>query len=270
MNAYAGPVSYTDLLNRPSSGEYLRIAYGKDPDQFGELWLPKNVQAPIPVVVLIHGGCWQASLPGLELINPVAEDLSAHGVAVWNIEYKRLGAQGGGYPGTFLDVADGIDALNTIAADYHLDLSKVVVAGHSAGGHLALWAASRKRIAKSSLLHKDQPLPIHSVVTLAGINDLKAYRDRGPGACGEPDTIDDLVNAKGRSGDPYLDTSPAALLPINVRQVIISGSLDTIVPAAFGDTYSHAARQSGDHIKTLTFKDAGHFDLIDRNLKTGL
>ena len=125
MNAYAGPVDYIALLKRPHSGTPQRIVYGSQPDQFGELWLPENVKAPIPVVVLIHGGCWLASLPGLEMMNPMAEDLSTHGVAVWNIEYRRLGMEGGGYPGTFLDVANGIDTLNKIAADHHLDLSKL-------------------------------------------------------------------------------------------------------------------------------------------------
>ena len=92
-------------------------------DQFGELWLPVHARRP-KVVVLIHGGCWRADLPGLELLNPVAADLRGRGFAVWNIEYRRLG-RGGGWPDTFDDVARAVDFLRVIARTEHLDLGHV-------------------------------------------------------------------------------------------------------------------------------------------------
>jgi pimeloyl-ACP methyl ester carboxylesterase len=101
-------------------------------------------------------------------------------------------------------------------------------------------------------------------VTLAGINDLVAYRKDGPAACGGPDTIDSLVGARGRAAEAvFADTSPAALLPLGVRQVIISGALDPIVPPRFGETYAGAAATRGDPVRGITLPGAGHFELID-------
>src|SRR5262245_2297950 len=103
----------------------IRIAYGSGPSQFGELWLPVQAGGSLPVVVLVHGGCWQSSY-GRDLMDPLAKDLSSRGFAVWNIEYRRLGETGGGYPGTFSDVAQAFDALRTVAQRYPLNLAKIV------------------------------------------------------------------------------------------------------------------------------------------------
>src|SRR4051794_8801364 len=151
--------SFTDLLAKPREQADARIAYGSDPNQFGDLWVPAG-KGPFPVVVLIHGGCWQAALPGTILMDYMAADLRAKGVAVWNLEYRRLGQAGGGYPGTFLDVAAGVDKLRNLAKARNLDLSRVVVAGHSAGGHLTAWTAGRGRLPRTSPLHAGKPLPI--------------------------------------------------------------------------------------------------------------
>ena len=222
----------------------------------------------IPTVLMIHGGCWLAQLPGLELMVYAADDLRQHGFAVWNIEYRRLGEPGSGYPGSFRDVADAIDSLRVLAKTYPLDLRRVIVVGHSAGGHFALWAAARAHLPKASPVYRANPLPIAQVVSLAGIGDLKAYRNRGSGACGEPRTIDALVGYAHRNPfDIYTDTSPAALLPLGVPQTIISGARDPIVPAAFGDAYAAKAKAAGDRVKAITIKDAGHFELIDPQSK---
>jgi acetyl esterase/lipase len=261
--ATAGQLNYTDLLARERPVATKRIHYGVATSQFGDLWLPSG-SGPFPVVVLIHGGCWRADLPGLELMAYAAEDLRQHGFAVWNIEHRRLGEPGGGYPGTFEDVAAAIDWLRELAKSYPLDLANVVAAGHSSGGHLALWAAVRPRLPKTSALYRENPLAMKRVVSLAGIADLSSYRVRGPGACGGPRVIDALVGLASRGPwDIFTDTSPAALLPIGVPQTIISGALDPIVPAAFGRAYAAMAASAGDPVQEITITDAGHFELID-------
>jgi acetyl esterase/lipase len=261
--AIAGPISYTDLLARPRPAATERVHYGDASSQFADLWLPSG-SGSHPVVVLMHGGCWRADLPGLELTAYAAEDLRRHGIAVWNVEYRRLGEPGGGYPGTFEDIANAFDALRKLANAKRLYLGNVVAAGHSAGGHLALWAAARPRLPKSSPLYRDNPLPIKAVVSLAGIGDLSVYRAQGPPACGGAGVIDLLDGTASRGPwDVFKDTSPAELLPIGVPQAIISGALDPIVPAAFGRAYAAKAIAAGDPVQEITIDDAGHFELID-------
>src|SRR5205085_12356567 len=115
-----------------------QVSYGPGSDQKGELWVPPG-NGPHPVVILIHGGCWRANYATLSGLSPLAIDLKTFGFAIWNIEYRRLGQTGGGWPGTYLDIATAVDKLRELAPLHQLDLSRVVVMGHSAGGHLAMW-----------------------------------------------------------------------------------------------------------------------------------
>jgi acetyl esterase/lipase len=256
-------ISYSDLLSRPPPRPTLTRAYGSAPHQQAELFLPVG-EGSHRVIVLIHGGCWLASLPGTELMDYLAGDLQKRGYAVWNIDYRRIGDAGAGYPGTFQDVAAAIDSLRALAPTYRLDLKNVVVIGHSAGGQLGLWAAARVHLPKTSILHTADPMPIAAVVSLAGIDDLKSYRERGPDACGGPQTIDALVGtASSTHRDVYADTSPVELLPICARQAIISGKDDPIVPPHFGEAYALAAKAAGDTVIMRTIPGAGHFELID-------
>lgn len=257
------PITFRDLLSRPRAEADHRLTYGADALQFGDLWLPRG-RGPHPVIVLIHGGCWRADLPGLELMAYMASDLRERGYAVWNLEYRRIGHPGGGYPGTFQDVAAGVDHLRALAPRYGLDLDRVVVSGHSAGGHLALWIAGRGRLPADSALRVASPLSVRGVVSLAGIADLKAYREAGPDACGGPSTIDGLVGEPTVSGrDVYADTSPPALAPLGPRQIVISGALDPIVPARFGADYAATAAARGGRAVHVEVQGAGHFELID-------
>jgi acetyl esterase/lipase len=253
--------SFSELLAKPRQKADARIAYGADPNQFGDLWLPAG-KGPFPVVVLIHGGCWQAELPGTILMDYMAADLRAKGVAVWNLEYRRIGHAGGGYPGTFLDVAAGVDKLRDLAKARNLDLSRVVVAGHSAGGHLTAWTAGRGRLPRTSPLYVAKPLSIRAAVSIDGINDLKAYRAEGPGRCGEPGTVNELLKAAPQES-PYANTSPRELLPTSVAQVVVSGELDPIVPVKLARDYATAATRSGTRTELIVYPDAGHFEPID-------
>jgi acetyl esterase/lipase len=168
-----------DLLRLPVT-DATRIAYGTGTLQFGELRVPAG-RGPHPVVIIVHGGCWVAKLGklddravALDLLRPIAADLTANGFATWNLEYRRLGNDGGGWPGTFQDIAAGADHLRRIAAKNQLDLTHVVAIGHSAGGHLALWLAARPKLPKSSELYVKDPLLLKGVVDLDGPGDLKA------------------------------------------------------------------------------------------------
>ena len=145
-------MDWPDLLGRPLPAPSEKIAYGPDPMQFGELWIPDG-KGPFPVVLMVHGGCWLSGVAKLSIMNYAADDLRQRGIAVWNIEYRGVDRPGGGYPGTFQDVAAGADALATIAPAHHLRLDRVVALGHSAGGHFVLWLAARSRLPAGSALN---------------------------------------------------------------------------------------------------------------------
>ena len=260
--ADARPIDWRNLLDRERAPADARIEYGQGEEQYGELWLPEGAgDAPVPLVIMIHGGCWQAAIPGTILQDQLNADLKARGIAVWNLTYPRLGHETGGYPGTFESVAMAVDHVRTLAETYPIDLERTVLIGHSAGGHLALWASARGQLSDSSLATPDPFIP-NGVITLAGINDLELYRSEGPGRCGEPDTVDALI--ADHPGDAaYADTSPDQLLPMHVEQVIISGDLDPIVPPQFGVAYAQEAQAAGDPVTEVTLDDAGHFELID-------
>lgn len=257
LAATAQTLSFLQVLDRPDRPQPdHRLAYGDAPQQFGELWLPKGA-GPHPVVLMIHGGCWQAALPGPELLAFQADALRTAGVAVWSISYRRVGHAGGGYPGTFDDVARGADRLPTLARRYPLDLKRLVATGHSAGGHLALWAAARPRIAAGSPLKSAAPLPIPAVVAVAGIPDLDhAARHK---LCGS--SVEQLLGGPP-TPERLQDTSPQALLPLGLPQALMQGAQDRIVPPAAGEAYRARAIALGESVEVVTLDDAGHFELI--------
>ncbi|XBO87238.1 alpha/beta hydrolase [Bacillus licheniformis] len=148
----------------------VKISYGQHHSQYGVLRVPERKE-PCPVVVMIHGGFWQSRYD-LEENNPIAEDLTSRGYATWNIEYRRVGEDGGGWKGTFNDVIYAINHLSQLKESYHLDLSSAIVIGHSAGAHLALWLASRTEAESDQTFHK-LLVPIKKVISLAGVTDLK-------------------------------------------------------------------------------------------------
>lgn len=261
------PTTWSELLDRPRQAADHRIEYGAGEHQHGELWLPdatRHGAGPHPLVIMVHGGCWRAEIPGTILQDQLNADLRARGIAVWNITYPRVGHDTGGYPGTFQSVAMAVDEVRDIAREHPVDLTRTAIMGHSAGGHLALWAAARRQVGVGLVDGvASAPFIPGEAITLAGINDLAAYHGRGPGRCGEPEIVEALVGAEGRAGDPFADTSPARLLPLGVEQVIISGALDPIVPPALGMAYATKAQLAGDDVRVLTLEDAGHFELID-------
>ncbi|GIL41522.1 alpha/beta hydrolase [Roseiterribacter gracilis] len=252
-------VSWGELKVRPRPTTPHRIAYGSDPSQFVDLWLPDG-PGPFPTVLMLHGGCWQAKVDTIGLTNYIADDLRKRGVAVWNIEYRSIDQAGGGYPGTFQDVAAAADALRTHAAQYKLRTDKVVATGHSAGAHLALWLAARGKIAASSPLAATDPLKLAAVVSIGGLPDLEAVQEAQGLGCG-PDAIPLLIGAAKRT-NPYHDTSPAALLPLGIPYWIVDGDKDTIAPVASGQSFYDKAIAKGDKATMKILDQTGHFDLI--------
>jgi acetyl esterase/lipase len=241
-----------------NTAQPVTLKYGTNPLHFGHLYVPGH-PGPHSIVVLIHGGFWRVPY-GLSLMTGLAEDLVGRGIAVWNIEYRRIGDSGGGWPGTLQDVAQATDYLSSIATAYGLDLQRVVSVGHSAGGHLACWLAARKRIAATSPLNSDTPLTLTGVVSLAGAIDLAlVWRlNLGNGAAAEL-----LGGSPQVVAERYTAASPAALLPLGVPQVLLHGTADTHVPLIVSQMYTRHAREAGDDVTLIELAEADHFVLID-------
>jgi len=257
--AAAEPASLDDYMRLTRHKADETVHYGPAPSQVAELFLPKS-KGPHPVVVLLHGGCFLKQYEGFPQTSALAADLAGRGYAVWNVEYRKLGEAGAGYPGTFQDVATAVDRLRAEAPKYGLDLNRVVAVGHSAGGHLALWAASRGRLPAAGPLRVADPLRIGAVISLAGIGDLKGQAGVWAGPCGA-DTLDRLLDTAHRR-EPYADTSPAELLPTGARVVMVHGVFDPVMPPYTGRDYAAKARQAGDRAETVTIPNAAHFDLV--------
>jgi len=229
-------------------------SYGPAPQQHAELRLPAG-RGPFPVVVLIHGGCWihyadaqYTSKIAAALTEPSA--FTGQGWATWNLEYRRAHEPGGGWPGTFRDVEAGVAALRDAAKQHPLDLSRVVVMGHSAGGQLALYVGKRK------------PLPLRGIVSLGGIADMKIYAEKGPSGCAEG-TPKVMGGRPDQVPERYAEVSPAELLPLGLPQVLIWGDKDTIVPERFFEAYEKRAQSAGDPVEIIRIPNAAHHELCN-------
>jgi acetyl esterase/lipase len=253
-------LEWPDLLARKRPEPSTTIAYGDEPMQRVDLWLPAG-NGPHPIVLMVHGGCWQSDIADRRIMNWVADDLCQRGLAVWNIDYRGVD-RGGGYPYTFLDAAAAADALRDHAALHRLDTSRVVAVGHSAGGHLALWLAARRSLPPSSPLYRPDPLPIAKVVSLGGLPDLEeAARPPGSG-CGT-EVIARLVGAPSpQRPDIFADTSVPRLAPLGVDQILINGAEDGIVPAPYPHAYAALMRAAGDSVDVEIVASCGHIELI--------
>ena len=220
------------------------LAYGEDPSQFAELYLPSGT--PRGVVVVIHGGFWKAAYD-LSLGRPLAASLAERGWAAWNLEYRRVG-NGGGAPATLDDVAAGIDALAEVP---DLDTSTVVTLGHSAGGHLATWAASRGRFAQWPAR-----VPVTHVVSQAGVLDLGSAYDEGLGG----GAVEAFLGHPPGADDAPAD--PARQVPLDVPVWCVHGTGDDIVPIGQSRAYVAAATAAGARAE-LVEVDGDHFVVID-------
>jgi len=220
-----------------------RHRYGPHRDQHGTLRLPA-AGGPHPVAVLLHGGSWRSRY-GKVVVAPLARDLRRRGWASWNLEYRRVGRRsGGGWRQTGEDVLAGIDLL--AALDAPLDLGRVVVIGHSAGGQLALWSAAERGAEQG-------PVRIAAVVGQAAPSDLERSARHGAPTIerfmgGPPDAVP----------EHYRDASPVERLPLGVPTLLVHGDADRIVGFGTSKRYADAARAAGDDITLAKIEDAGH------------
>jgi len=234
------------------------VPYGEEELQFGELRMPLT-QDTFPLVIFLHGGCWLSAY-NLEYLSAAAGDLVEAGYAVWTPEYRRVGDDGGGYPNTFKDVQASVDFTRTLAEIYPLDLENVVVMGHSAGGHLALWLATQNNLSSKSRLHNPNPLPLKGVISLAGITDLVAY-DKIGNDCSS--VVVELIGGKVTEKESrYIKSSPINLVPSNIPTRLIQGEVDNIVPSSQGESYATKAKAAGDDVEVVTIEGGGHFDMV--------
>jgi acetyl esterase/lipase len=231
------------ILDIPPATPGTRIAYGSDPNQFGEVRLPRTA-GPHPVVIFIHGGFWRAAYD-LAHANHLGVAIANAGYAVWSLEYRRTGQPGGGFPGTLDDIRAGVRRVAHIPG---LDLSRVVVAGHSAGGQLALWLAAQKVI------------ELRGVAGLAAVSDLRLAdaRNLGSGA------VAAFMGCSSKQcDDRYAMASPVDLLPITIPQTLLHGTADDIVPFELSQRFTTASKNS----QLIPLPGAGHFELIDPRSK---
>ena len=256
-----GPVELATAAVAPGT----RIAYGSDPLQFGELRLP-TTRGPHPVAIVVHGGCWLAKLGtydpkvvSLDNMRPLAAALTEAGIATWNIEYRRLGNEGGGWPGTFRDVAAGADHLRALAREHPLDLKRVVSIGHSAGAHLALWLATRPKLPPASDLFTRDPLRLAGVVSLDGPADMKATLPLQQPVCGSPVITNLMGGSPEERPERYREASPIEWLPLGVPHAFYTGQMF----AAHAAPYEAAAKKTGDTVQVSPAPKAGHFVFID-------
>jgi acetyl esterase/lipase len=251
------PMQFQAFPTKPAD---YRFSYGTDASQVGELRVPSGV-GPYPVVILIHGGCFRAEFAKFGELGPIGDALKTKGIATWNIEYRRLGQPGSGWPGTYLDIGRGVDYLRSIAMQNHLDLTRVIVVGHSAGGHFAMWVAARSHLPENSPIYVSDPLPVRGVIDLAGVPNIEAYIPFEQHGCGKAVVEQMLGGTPADVPDHYAQASASRMLPLGVPQTLIWGQRDDLVPLALGETYTQTAKRAGDPARLLTLPAVGHFEI---------
>jgi acetyl esterase/lipase len=210
-----------------------------------DVWKPAGA-GPHPAVVMIHGGCWQTAIAERDIMNWIADDLRSHGVGVWNIEYRGVD-RGGGYPGTYLDVGAAADMFAAKRAEYGFRTdAPVMVIGHSAGGHLALWLARRAGLAKGDALRGATPLKVDVAISQGGLPDLRAQMTLPDHGCGNE-------AATKMAGGEFARTSPPEMPKGSARDLQFNNDLDSISPPSFGAAYG---------AKMVTTPGEGHAELI--------
>jgi len=256
----AAPMQLADYMALTGPAPDAHVAYGPAPSQYAELFVPKGA-GPFPVAVLVHGGCWTAKFGGIGQLRNMAGALRERGIAVWNVEYRRVDEAGGGYPGMYLDMQDALAALAKQGAAHPLDLERVIAVGHSAGGQLVQWIAGRARLPASSVLYRKDVLPVRAVVSLGGLADLRRERALIKESCGR-DTPELAGEPSRERPDVYADTNAAELMPNGTHTILVTGERDTISPPRVAHDYAKRAVAAGDSAEVVILPGASHYDEV--------
>ncbi|HEY7920482.1 MAG TPA: alpha/beta hydrolase, partial [Streptosporangiaceae bacterium] len=250
-----------DVLTRPAPPPDHVIRYGTGPQHVADVRLPGITSRPAPLVIFLHGGFWRAAYDRSHT-GPLATALAAAGYALCVPEFRRTGQPGGGWPGTFEDVAAAVDRspvlVSGTAGPGVIADEPALLAGHSAGGHLALWAAGRHLLGPDSGWHADTRA--RGVVVLAGVTGLADCYDQGLGN-GAAAAL--MGGGPARFPQRYRVADPAALLPLGCPVRLVHGSLDHAVPPAMSRGYAALGRATGDDTRLVELPGASHFDVID-------
>jgi acetyl esterase/lipase len=240
-------VQSEDRIQQKPPDPDLRLPYGQDPNQFVDVRFPVG-KGPHPIVFFIHGGYWRAKYD-LTYAGHLCHALKKIGVATWNIEYRRVGNPGGGWPGTFEDIRSAYHALREHKNDSiaHLDLKKLCVAGHSAGGHLALCLAAF------------EPSVTH-VLSLAGVLDLRRAWELH---LSNDAAAAFLGGSPTEVPDHYREASPAERSIPQAAQKLIHGTTDDSVPYEISQSYAAKKKKIGEHVDLITLQNIGHFEIVD-------
>ena len=233
-------MTWDDLLSRPKPAPDATVRYGTDALQVVDVWKPAGA-GPHPAVVMIHGGCWQTAIAERDIMNWIAGDLRSRGVGVWNIEYRGVD-RGGGYPGTYQDVAAAADLFAARGAEHGFRTgAPVVVIGHSAGGHLALWLARRPSTGSGRA-----ELRVDLAISQGGLPDLRAQTNLPDHPCGADAAVK-------MAGGEFARTSPPEMPKGSARELQFNNDLDRIAPPSFGKAY---------RAEMVTTPGEGHVELI--------
>jgi acetyl esterase/lipase len=263
----------SDVLSRPAPPPDLVLSYGPGPEHVADVRLPLRPAGalpagapsgarPAPLVVFLHGGFWRVAFDRTHT-GPLATALAAAGFAVCAPEFRRTGQRGGGWPGTFEDVAAAVDTLPALVRDAlgtdRVSEEPALLAGHSAGGHLALWAAARHRLPPGSGWHAPGPR-FRGVVALAAVSDLSACYALGLDQ-GAANAL--LGGGPRQHPERYRVTDPMLLLPLDRPARLVHGSADDRVPVSMSRDYLGRAHAAGDDVALDELPGAGHFEVID-------
>ncbi len=241
-------MSDESILSLPPVPADTRIHYGSDSNQFGDLFLPKSKGAH-PVLMNIHGGYWRAKYD-LSYASHFCRALADAGIAVWGIEYRRVGNPGGGWPGSFEDILSAWSALSRLASQHNLNLKRTIVCGHSAGGQLALALASRSA---------GLPLKPKAAISLAGVLDLQRACDLH---LSNDAVVEFLGGAPKQRPEHYAEADPMRLT-IRVPQALFHGVPDEDVPVSISRDYAKAKHKANEDVSYHESATSGHFEWID-------
>lgn len=258
--AYAAPMTLDDYLALSGPAPTATLRYGTAPSQYAELFLPSGT-GPFPVAVLVHGGCWTKAFGGITQLRNMAGALAARGIAVWNVEYRRVDEAGGGYPGTYQDMNAALDLLARTATARPLDLGRLVAVGHSAGGQLVQWLAARPRIPATSPLYRKDVVPVRHVVSLGGLADLRREAALLKTSC-DREIVELAGTPSADRPDVFSDTNAGDLIPNGSRTILVTGELDTISPPRVAHDFAARAHAAGDSAEVVILPGASHYDEV--------